>query len=825
MAKNLVIVESPAKAKTIEKFLGKDFSVKSSYGHIRDLVKKNYGIDVENNYEPKYAVMPDKKKVVGELKKQIKDAQTILLASDEDREGEAIAWHLYEVLKLKTKNAKRIVFNEITKSAINKAVANPGDINFNLVNAQQARRVLDRLVGFDLSAVLWKKVKSSLSAGRVQSVAVRLLVEREREIMNFKPKSDYKLQADFIVPETDDKLEAELDKRLPDEDTVKNFLENCKSGKFEVDAVEKKPTKRKPAPPFTTSSLQQTAGRKLGFSVSKTMRVAQRLYESGKITYMRTDSFNLSKAALASAAEVINDNFGEKYLKIRNYQTKTKGAQEAHEAIRPTSLNQTKVSSSYDEQRLYELIRQRTLASQMSEALFEKTNIKIKNPNCKESFKATGEVLIFDGFLKVYKIKTENQILSPVKKGQKLELSQIEATQKFSKHPPRYTEAALVKQLEELGIGRPSTYAPTISTIQNRGYVIKEDREGFKRDYISLNLKEGKISRKKRKETYGTEKGKLFPTDIAMVVTDFLSENFTEILDYNFTAEVEKQFDEIASGKMVWQKMIDKFYKNFNKQVKHTVEHADRNDGERILGTEPETGKQVSVRIARFGPVVQLGQKTETEKPKYVNLNKDQHLETISLEEALELLKNGGEGRYLGKHPETGENIYARMARYGAVVQMGESDGDEKPKFASLLKGMQLDTVSLDEAVELLKLPRTLGKYENKVVVTAIGRFGPYVRHDGKFASLKKEDSPLTITLKRAIELIEEKRKKDAARIIKAFDKDKDLKIMYDRWKKPCIHYKKKYYRLAKNVKPEKLTYEDCLKIVEKESKKKKKKK
>ncbi len=829
MAKNLVIVESPAKAKTIEKFLGKDYTVKSSFGHIRDLVKKDYGIDIENNYKPNYEVMPDKKKVVAELRKQLKTADSVLLASDEDREGEAIAWHLYEVLKLKNKNTKRIVFNEITKTAIKHAVDNPGEINFDLVNAQQARRILDRLVGFQLSAVLWKKVKSQLSAGRVQSVAVKLLVEREREIIKFKAKDNYKVTADFRIPTSGENLPAELNVRFDSEDELTAFLKTCGSKDFSVGNIEKKPSKRMPSAPFTTSSLQQEAGRKLGFPVSKTMRVAQKLYEAGFITYMRTDSVNLSKTALDSAKTSILSEFGEKYYKKRTFKTKAKGAQEAHEAIRPTYLENKTVDAAYDEVRLYELIRKRTLASQMSEALFEKTNIEIKADNCKNHFTASGEVLVFDGFMRIYGMsqtdkKSENGILPRVNQGEKLDLEKIDAVQKFSKHPARYTEPALVRKLEELGIGRPSTYAPTISTVQNRGYVIKEDREGFERQYIHIVYKNGKISKNEKTEIYGAEKSKLFPTDIAMVVTDFLSENFTEILDYNFTAEVEKQFDDIAAGKIAWQTMIDNFYKDFHKQVEETVEHAERNAGERILGIDPETGKQVMVRIARFGPVVQLGEKTETEKPKFANLSKEQHIETITLEEALDLLKNAGGGRLLGKHPDTGENIYARMARFGAVVQMGENEGKEKPKFASLLKGMTLDSVTLDEAVELLRLPRTVGKYEDKVVVAAVGRFGPYVRHDGKFVSLKKTDNPLTIDIDRAVELIEEKRKKDAANLIKTFDNDADMKIMKDRWGRPCIHYKKKYYRLSSKIKePAKLSYDECMKIIEKELPKTKK--
>ncbi len=847
MAKNVVIVESPAKAKTIEKFLGKDYVVKSSFGHIRDLVKKNYGIDIENNYEPQYEVMPDKKKVVAELRKEVQSADSVLLASDEDREGEAIAWHLFEVLKLNKKETKRIVFNEITKEAILNAVANPGKINLDLVNAQQARRVLDRLVGFELSSVLWKKVKSSLSAGRVQSVAVKLLVDREREIMTFEPEVDFRVSADFIVSEDLKILPSVLNVRFKTETEVTQFFGSCGLKQFSVASVETKPAKRTPAPPFTTSSLQQEAGRKLGFPVAKTMRVAQTLYEAGHITYMRTDSVNLSQTAINATKQTVIETYGEKYYKLRTYKTKSKGAQEAHEAIRPTYIQNETVEGTYDEVRLYDLIRKRTMACQMSDALFEKTSIDIIAEGCKNKFIATGEVLIFDGFIRAYQIEEDtneedNQILPRVKQGELLKLKKMDAVQKFSKHAARYTEATLVRKMEELGIGRPSTYAPTISTIQNRGYVVKEDRQGTTRNYIHFEYKNGTLNRKEKSEIIGTEKNKLFPTDIAMVVTDFLTENFENILNYNFTAAVETKFDDIASGKIVWQTMIDKFYKDFQKQVSKTVEEADRNDGERILGTDPKSGKQISVRLARFGPVVQLGDKTETDKPQYANLQKGQHLETLTLEEALELLNSAGEGRLIGVHPESGKNIYARMARFGAVVQLGDSvpessekksksktkkdtkeiaSEDDKPVYASLLKGMTIETLTLEQAIDLLRLPRTLGNYEGKTISVADGRFGPYVKHDGKFASLKKTDNPMTINLERAIELLTDKKQKDADKLIKTFPNDADMKIMKDRWGKPCIFHKKKYFRIPKGD-PAELTYEDCQKIIEAETKKKK---
>ncbi len=821
MSKNLVIVESPAKAKTIEKFLGKDYIVKSSFGHIRDLAKKNYGIDIDNNYKPDYIILNEKKKIINELKKDVKKAESVLLASDEDREGEAIAWHLYEVLKLKNKKTKRIVFNEITKEAIKQAVENPGDINLNLVNAQQARRILDRLVGFELSSVLWRKVKSKLSAGRVQSVAVRLLVEREREIINFKPESSFKIIANFLYEDNEGKIikfSAELAKKIKKEEEVLNFLKSLKDPIFTVEKVEKKPGKRSPATPFTTSSLQQEASRRLGFPVGKTMSVAQKLYESGHITYMRTDSVNLSNLALNTVKEFIISEFGDKFYKRRNYKTKSKSAQEAHEAIRPTYIKNEKIQASYDEVRLYDLIRKRTLASQMSDAEFEKTNVDISISNNDYKFTASGEVIIFQGFLKVYSesIQNNKEILPPLKKGQILKSEKIDAVQQFSKYPPRYSEAALVKQLEDKGIGRPSTYAPTISTIQNRGYVIKENRSGVKTDLIHYIYK-GDIKKKIESKQYGAEKGKLFPTDIGMVVTDFLTDNFDNIIDYSFTANVEQEFDDIAEGEVIWYEMIDKFYKSFHKKVEDTIKHAERNTGERILGKDPKSGKQVSARIGKYGPIVQLGDTDDEDKPKFASLGKEHHIETIKLEEALELLENSGSGRLLGKDPDTGKNIYARFARYGAVVQLGESDDKEKPKYASLLKGMTIDTITIEQAKELFKLPRDVGTYENKKVVAAVGRFGPYIRHDSKFVSLKKDDDPLRVTIERSIELIEEKREKDKKKLIKDFGKEHDVIIIKDRWGKPCIYHKKKYFRLAANDKAEELSLDDCLKIIAKE--------
>jgi len=771
MVENLVIVESPAKAKTIEKFLGKDFLVKSSFGHIRDLEKKDFGIDIKNNFTPKYVVSTDKKKVVTELKKLAKEAKTVWIASDEDREGEAIAWHLFEVLKLKKENTKRIVFHEITKEAIVRAIENPRDIDEHLVNAQQARRILDRLVGFEISPVLWKKVKPQLSAGRVQSVAVRLIVERERDIIAFKPESYFKVIAQFLVTDENGvtkSVKAELPKKFSTKEETLAFLESCKNAEYKVNDIEKKPSVRKPAAPFTTSTLQQEASRKLGFSVAQTMAVAQRLYEAGNITYMRTDSVNLADAALAAAKEEITNRHGSEYVKIRKYQTKNKSAQEAHEAIRPTYLNKEQISGESNEIKLYNLIWKRTIASQMSDALLEKTNIKIGVSTNNEEFVASGEMIKFDGFLKVYMESTDDEngkqeetLLPTVKVNDIVREEAINATQNFTYRPPRFTEASLVKKLEELGIGRPSTYAPTITTVQNRGYVVKESRDGVERKYEVLTLNENNISEEVKTQITGAEKRKLFPTDIGMVVTDFLNKYFEKIMSYNFTAEVEKEFDEIALGKIIWYEMIGKFYNPFHDNVEKTLENSERSTGERILGNDPTTGKVILVRIGRYGPMAQMGEASDEE-------------------------------------------------------------GAEAPKFASLRTGQHLETITLEEALDLFKLPRDLGLYEDKKVVVAIGRFGPYVRHDGKFASLKKDvDDPMTIDLDRAIVLIEEKREKDRQKFIKAFDEDPDMQILNGRWG-PYIAYKKENFRLAKDIEdPKALSYEDCLKIIKDGPKKK----
>ena len=714
MAKNLLIVESPAKAKTIEGYLGKDFLVKSSYGHIRDLIKGDMGIDTENNFSQTYEVPADKKQLVAELKKLAKNAEMIWLASDEDREGEAISWHLYETLGLKESNTKRIVFHEITKPAILKAIDNPRTIDYNLVHAQQARRVLDRLVGFELSPVLWKKIKPSLSAGRVQSVAVRLIVDREREVNKFNSTAAFKITAQFTTGKGKEIVKAELPQRFDQAADAEKFLQDCINANFSVSNLEVKPAKRNPAAPFTTSTLQQEASRKLGFSVARTMQIAQRLYENGKITYMRTDSVNLSQTAIDAASAEIRSAYGEKYHQPRVYKTKSAGAQEAHEAIRPTYFNQHSVDGDNSEIRLYELIWKRAIASQMSEAIFEKTNVNIKVSTRKEELLAEGEVLKFDGFLKVYLESTDDEdddsedsnLLPPLAKGQELFAKEIAATERFSRPPARYTEASLVKKLEELGIGRPSTYAPTISTVQNRGYVVKEDRDGRKREFTSMMISNGSIIKQIKTEITGAEKSKLFPTDIGEVVNDFLVEHFKGIVDFNFTAKVEKQFDEIAQGLQEWTKMLQDFYTPFHTEVEDTLENADRANGERLLGIDPESGK----------------------------------------------------------------NVYAKVGRYGPLVQIGELSDDEedKPKYASLGKSQSVGTVTLEEALDQFKLPFQLEDYQDKEVAVGVGRFGPYVKWGESFISIPKNEDPLTVDQTRAIQIIEEKVLADAP--VAAFD-------------------------------------------------------
>ena len=757
MAKNLLIVESPAKAKTIEGYLGKDFTVKSSYGHIRDLVKSEDAIDIGNNFAQKYEVPADKKQVVSELKKLAKEAEMVWLASDEDREGEAISWHLFETLGLKDESTKRIVFHEITKPAILKAIDTPRKIDYNLVNAQQARRVLDRLVGFELSPVLWKKVKPSLSAGRVQSVAVRLIVDREREVNKFTSEAAFKIVA--IFGKGKEAFKAELAERFSKQEDAEKFLQDCIGADFDVRSLETKPAKRSPAAPFTTSTLQQEASRKLGYSVARTMQVAQRLYESGYITYMRTDSVNLSETALDAAQQEIVSAYGEKYHQLRKYKTKNASAQEAHEAIRPTYFNNHTIAGESNEKRLYELICNRAIASQMSEALFEKTVAKISISTRKDELTANGEVMKFDGFLKVYlesqddedesQQDGENAMLPPLTRGQRLALQEMSATERYSRPPARYTEASLVKKLEELGIGRPSTYAPTISTIQNRGYVVKEEREGKLRNFRVMTLKGDLITKEQKSENTGAERGKLFPTDIGSVVNDFLVQYFKEIVDFNFTASVEKQFDEIAQGLKEWTDMIRKFYDPFHKGVQSTIETADKATGERELGVHPESGKKISVRIGRYGPFVQVGESAT------------------------------------------------------------EENKEEKPLYASLRAGQSIETISIEEALELFKLPKVVGEYEGKIMKVAIGRFGPYISHNSAFVSLPKEIDPHDVTEEQAIELIIAKRKKDAEKLIKAFDEDEEVKILNGRWG-PYIEFGKLNVKIPKDKDPLTLTYEEC---------------
>ena len=767
MSKNLVIVESPAKAKTIEKFLGKDFLVKSSVGHIRDLPKKGgMAIDVDNDFEPSYEISPDKKKIVSELNKLSKKADLVWLATDEDREGEAIAWHLKQALNLKESKIKRIVFNEITKTAINFAVKNPRAINSKLVSAQQARRVLDRLVGFELSPVLWRKIKQGLSAGRVQSVAVRLIVEREREIKDFNINSFYKVSTYF----TNNNLKifkAESTSRFEKKEDVLIFLENLSTSNFSISSLTKKPAKKSPAAPFTTSTLQQEASRKLGFSVSQTMSVAQKLYESGNITYMRTDSTTISKEAIDAAKNQIISSYGEEYFCSRSYTKKVKGAQEAHEAIRPTYMQNKKIEGDRNMQRLYDLIWKRTIASQMSDARLERTSVEIQPSNCKDSLFAKGEMVNFDGFLKVYlesKDEEEEQkgMLPNLKVGDAISLERIEATERFTKPKARYTEASLVKKLEELGIGRPSTYASTITTIQNRGYVDKGRSEGSDRKFNFIEYNNGKLFDNIKIEKTGADKSKLIPSDIGMVVTDFLIDNFEQVMDYSFTADVEKEFDQISRGEKKWNEMIKQFYNVFHKRVNEVSENSEKAKGERLLG----------------------------------------------------------------KDPKTGENVYVKIGRYGPMAQIGEVSDEKKPRFASLLSDQSIQNISLEETLDLFKLPRVLGNFEDEEVVSAIGRFGPYLRHKGKFTSLKKDtgDDPLTITLDRAIEVINNQRKIEEERIINRFEGDPLVQVLNGRYG-PFIQIgegsrkTKQNIRIPKDVDPKKLTRQMCLDLRDKSKK------
>jgi len=758
MVKNLVIVESPAKAKTIEGFLGKEFTVKSSYGHVRDLSKSNLSIDIEKGFIPQYEIPADKKALVAELKKISEGAEMVWLASDEDREGESISWHLYETLGLDDERYRRIVFHEITKPAILNAINNPRKIDMGLVSAQQARRVLDRLVGYELSPLLWKKVKPSLSAGRVQSVAVRLIVEREEEIKNFVQTSAFRVTAmfSFIKDEHEYTLFAELNNRFDTEEEARKFLEECKNAAYSIKSVEKKPVSKCPAPPFTTSTLQQEAGRKLGFSVSNTMRIAQQLYESGKITYMRTDSVNLSQLALNQAKKEIETLYGPQYVKTRQFTTKSKGAQEAHEAIRPTYLDQQSIKGTADERKLYDLIWKRTIASQMADAQIEKTTVNIEVSTSDKDFIASGEVVLFDGFLKVYieSVDDENNengsgILPPLSVGQMLELDKMEAQQRFTRHPFRYTEASLVKKMEELGIGRPSTYAPTISTIQKREYVEKKDIQGEMRDFKVLTLKKQRITEKTGKENIGGEKAKLVPTDIGILVNRFLLQYFETIIDYNFTANAEKEFDKIAEGKCVWNSMINDFYKGFHRKVMDTSDNMGKFSGEKLLGVDPASGKNVFVKIGRFGP----------------------------------------------------------------VAQIGDTESEERPKFAGLRKGQSIETITLEEVLKLFQYPRYLGEYNGSEIQVAVGRFGPYLRYNNAFFSLTKLDNPDTVTCERAIEIINAKQKADADNVVASFPQDENMKVLKGRYG-VYISYNKQNYKIPKSYDPYALSYDDCVNIV-----------
>jgi DNA topoisomerase-1 len=766
MSKNLVIVESPAKAKTIEGYLGKDFKVASSYGHVRDLPKGDHAIDVKNRFKPTYEITPDKKEVIKQLKSLVKEAETIYLASDDDREGEAISWHLKEVLNLKDEQTKRIVFREITKNAILKAIENPRKIDIDLVNAQQARRILDRLVGFELSPILWKKIKAGLSAGRVQSVAVRLIVEREREIEKFKSKSAYRITAIFDVKGK--RLSAELPKKFDSQAEAEDFLKKCIGADFSVENLEKKPAKKSPAPPFTTSTLQQEASRKLSFSVAQTMSVAQKLYEAGKITYMRTDSVNLSEDAINAAKNEINSSFGPEFHQPRKFTTKSESAQEAHEAIRPTDFAKSDVTGDRNEQRLYELIWKRAIASQMADAQLERTIVTIGISTTSEKLVASGEVIKFEGFLKVYLEDTDDEpedeengnkgLIPPVNIGQNLDLEEMKGRETFSRPAPRYTEASLVKKLEEMGIGRPSTYAPTISTIQKRDYVTKESREGTDRNYTEMKLIKGNFSKETKKEVTGADKNKLFPTNIAMVVNDFLVEHFPNVIDFSFTAKVEKEFDDIAQGGQNWEDMIEGFYSKFHLRVEETsnVARADINSA-----------------------------------------------------------------RELGKDPKTGKTVFARLGRFGPLVQIGEQEDEEK-QFASMKKGQFIENITLENALELFKLPREVGFFEDKKIVAAVGKFGPYLRHDDKFVSLGKEQDPMTINEAEAIKLIEDKREADEKKHIKTFEENSEIQILNGRWG-PYIKFGKNNFKIPKGKEAESLTYSDTLEIIENQPDTKKK--
>ncbi len=820
MAKNLVIVESPAKAKTIEKFLGKEFKVESSFGHIADLPSKELGVDVDNDFTPKYIVDKEKKALVKKLKDLAKKAETIWLASDEDREGEAISWHLAETLGLEKDKTKRIVFNSITKSAIQKAIKTPREINYNLVNAQQARRVLDRLVGYQLSPVLWKKIKPGLSAGRVQSVAVRLIVERERDIDAFTPVASYKIAAEFTT-KAGNVFSAKLNKSFASKEDAQAFLEKNLTADFSVGNLDKKPAKKSPSAPFTTSTLQQEASRKLYFSVGRTMQVAQRLYEAGLITYMRTDSVNLSSEAINAAKDAIVENYGEKYSNVRNFTGKSKGAQEAHEAIRPTDMSRQAPSLERDQAKLYELIWKRTIASQMSDAQLERTNVKIKASTHNEEFSANGEVIKFDGFLKVYmegideedKVEEQEGMLPAMQVGEMLLNKYITATERFTRPPYRFTEASLVKKLEELGIGRPSTYAPTISTILNRGYVEKGTVEGTERKYVQLLMEAGSVKEKGLTETVGSDKGKMVPTDIGMIVNDFLVTNFSKILDYNFTAKVEEDFDEIASGEEDWKKIMKDFYQDFHPTVEDVEANADRASGERVLGKDPKSGRQVSVRLGRFGPMVQIGTVEEEEKPLFASLLPEHSLNTITFEEAMELFKLP---RNLGVFE--GEEILANVGRFGPYVKFGS-------KFVSLAAGESAMDVTLERAIELIKEKQKadapIAAYEGKDVVKGVGRFGPFIKWDGMFINVSKKYDFDNLTQENIEELIEIKKQKEIDKVVQNWEEE-GIRIEKARWGRHNIIKGKIKVELAKTVDAAKMTLKEAAELIEKKTPKKK---
>ena len=818
MAKNLVIVESPAKAKTIEKFLGKDFKVESSFGHIADLPSSELGVDVDGDFKPRYEVSKDKKAVVKKLKDLAKGAEMVWLASDEDREGEAIAWHLAETLKLDKAKTKRIVFHEITKTAILKAIENPRAIDYHLVDAQQARRVLDRIVGYELSPVLWRKVKGGLSAGRVQSVSVRLIVERERQIQEFNPEASYRIDAEFSNEEGQS-FKAKLPKNFSTKEAAYKFLESNAAASFKVADLEKKPAKKSPAAPFTTSTLQQEASRKLYFSVSKTMTMAQRLYEAGLITYMRTDSVNLSDEARKGAEAEIKEAYGTKYSKPRNYKGKSKGAQEAHEAIRPTDFSLHSVDIDRDQARLYDLIWKRAIASQMSEAQLERTNVKISASTHKELFSANGEVITFDGFLKVYLEGTDDEdseqdgMLPAMKTNETLVNSYITATERYTRPPYRYTEASLVKQLEELGIGRPSTYAPTISTIQNRNYVEKGSVEGTERNYTQLTLTGGKVKDEELTEKVGSDKGKLVPTDIGMIVTDFLVNHFETILDYNFTAKMEADFDEIAEGKEDWTKMMKDFYKDFHPQVIDVQENAERESGERILGKDPKTGRQVSVRLGKFGPMVQIGTVEEEEKPLFASLSPDQQLTSITYEEAMDLFQLP---KTLGTYND--ETVEVNNGRFGPYVKYGD-------KFVSLPKGMEALNVELDAAIELIKekeiADAPIYMYNDLPVQKGKGRFGPFIKWNDMFINVNKKYDWDNLSDDDIVQLIEDKIQKEIDKVIHNWE-DEGIRVEKARWGRHNVIKGKIKIELAKTVDVSKMTLEEAKAMVEAKAPKKK---